>query len=58
LFDRRRRDDRLAVGMKIEEPAAQMGPTSGQTQAVGVRSARELAISRIAVALQNAAIIA
>ena len=53
-----RRDDRLAVGVEVEEPAPQVGPASGEPQAVGARSARELAISGIAVALQDAAKVA
>ena len=27
--DRRRRDNQLAVGVKVEEPTAQVGPASG-----------------------------
>ncbi len=44
--------------MKVEEAAAQMRPTFGQPQAVSARIAGELAISGIAVILQDAAIIA
>jgi hypothetical protein len=57
LRDRRARHEGFPVGVQIEEPAAQMGPTSGQAQAVGVRSARELSVSGIAVALQDTAIV-
>ena len=39
LLDRRRRDDRLAVGVEVEEAAAQVGPASGEPQNVGMGTA-------------------